>query len=74
MAKFGLTRVHFKAVNKIRCPRFKQRGFYSCVVEKFSYNVIKVENFVITFLFVFEINLSHTKKKRFNSEGRPTKD
>jgi len=59
LAKFGLTRVHFKAVNKIRCPRFKQRGFYSCLVEeKFSYNVIKVEKFVFTFLFVFEINLS----------------
>ena len=25
---------------------------------KFSYNVIKVEKFVFTFLFVFEINLS----------------
>ena len=45
-------------------------------MEKFSYNVIKVDKkFVITFLFVFEINLSHTKrKKNLNSESRLIKD
>ena len=32
-------------------------------MEKFSYNVIKVDKkFVTTFLFVFEINLSNTRK------------
>ena len=32
-------------------------------MEQFSYNVIKVDKkFVITFLFVFEINLSNTRK------------